>query len=237
MIAGAIHPALGPIGFIESIKWAFFRSLYDRLNVSDCQKSPVQPTCADGRDTYRTAKLSCCLRQKQAKRSWGSRPNLRARCGARWKFGQRQPLALRVCEPLCGECAVQRSILSPGTAKLRRVQRTKQPKHNESEALPAAETAELRLGQLSKFTSALRRAMEIWLTAIKGAAVCLLQARCDGRSKSREPQPPRGRNFCPAYAGRNGFPLERVVFRHEDRLQSLSLFCLRGWNFRHVRPG
>ena len=108
---------------------------------------------------------------------------------------------------------------------------------NESEALPASETAELELGQLSKFTSALRRAMEIWLTAIKGAAVCLLQARCDGRSKSREPQPPGGRNFCPAYAGRNGFPLERVVFRHEDRLQSLSLFCLRGWNFRHVRPG
>ena len=55
LIAGAVHPALGPIGFIGSIKWAFFRSLYDRLNVSDCQKSPVQPTCADGRDTYRTA--------------------------------------------------------------------------------------------------------------------------------------------------------------------------------------
>ena len=146
----------------------------------------------------------------------GSRPNLRARCGARWKFGQRQPLALRVCEPLCGECAVQRSILSPGTAKLRRVQRTKQPKHNESEALPAAETAELKLGQLSKFTSALRRAMEIWLTATKGAAVCLLQARCDGRSKSRELQPPGGRNFCPAYAGRNGFPLERGFFRHSE---------------------
>ena len=115
------------------------------------------------------------------------------------------------------KCTVQRSILSPGTAKLRRVLRTKQPKHNESEALPASETAELELGQLSKFTSALRRAMEIWLTAIKGAAVCLLQARCDGRSKSREPQPSGGRNFCPAYAGRNGFPLERVVFRHEGQ--------------------
>ena len=69
------------------------------------------------------------------------------------------------------KCTVQRSILSPGTAKLRRVLRMKQPKHNESEALPAAETAELELGQLSKFTSALRRAMEIWLTATKGAAV------------------------------------------------------------------
>ena len=110
------------------------------------------------------------------------------------------------------ECAVQRQILSPGGSRAKRVLRTKQPKHNESEALPAAETAELELGQLSKFTSALRRAMEIWLTATKGAAVCLLQARCDGRSKSREPQPPGGRNFCPAYAGRNGFPLERGAF-------------------------
>ena len=27
---------------------------------------------------------------------------------------------------------------------------------------------------------------------------------------------PGGRNFCPAYAGRNGSPLERVVFRHAD---------------------
>src|SRR5699024_7343232 len=25
---------------------------------------------------------------------------------------------------------------------------------------------------------------------------------------------PGGRNFCPAYAGRNGFPLERVALRH-----------------------
>ena len=58
------------------------------------------------------------------------------------------------------ECTVQRSILSPGTAKLRRVLRTKQPKHNESEALPAAETAELELGQLSN-----------------------LRARCDARWK------------------------------------------------------
>ena len=33
---------------------------------------------------------------------------------------------------------------------------TKQPKHNESEALPAAETAELELGQPSKFASAPR---------------------------------------------------------------------------------
>src|SRR5699024_8639843 len=27
---------------------------------------------------------------------------------------------------------------------------------------------------------------------------------------------PGGRNFCPATAGRNGFPLERVVFRHAE---------------------
>ena len=124
------------------------------------------------------------------------------------------------------ECAVQRQILSPGTAKLRRVQRTKQPKHNESEALPAAETAELKLGQLSKFTSALRRAMEIWLTAIKGAAVCLLQARCDGRSKSREPQPPGGRNFCPAQQAEMGSPWSVSLLRHAEEAASRGLFSL-----------
>ena len=52
-----------------------------------------------------------------------------------------------------------------------RVPRTKQARHNESEARPVDETAELELGQLSKFTNPLRRVMEIWLTATKGAAV------------------------------------------------------------------
>src|SRR5699024_3701257 len=43
------------------------------------------------------------------------------------------------------ECAVQRQILSPGTAKLRRVQRTKQPKRSRgsglsfSSAIPGAQ--------------------------------------------------------------------------------------------------
>ena len=59
----------------------------------------------------------------------------------------------------------------PGRSKARRCLRQKQPSYNESEARPADDTAELELGQLSKFTSALRRAMEIWLTATKGAAV------------------------------------------------------------------
>ena len=36
---------------------------------------------------------------------------------------------------------------------------------SEAELLPAAETSEAELGQPSKFTSALRRAMEIWATA------------------------------------------------------------------------
>ena len=84
----------------------------------------------------------------------GSRPNLRARCGARWKFGQRQPLALRVCEPLCGECAVQRSILSPGTAKLRRVQRTKQSKRSRGSGLPFA--SPLRRAQQKQGTATTR---------------------------------------------------------------------------------
>ncbi len=112
------------------------------------------------------------------------------------------------------------------------------PRDCEAEARPADETAELKLGQLSKFTSALRRAMEIWLTATKGAAVCLLQARCDGRSKSRELQPPGGRNFCPAYAGRNGFPSGawRFCDTLRDRLWSLSLsVCLAAGQRRDDR--
>ena len=35
---------------------------------------------------------------------------------------------------------------------------------------------------------------------------------------------PGGRNFCPAYAGRNGSPLERVVFRHAGP-RSGGAFC------------
>ena len=103
-------------------------------------KSPVQPTCADGQDTYRTAKLSCCLWQKQAKRSWGRRPNLRARCDARWKFGQRQPLALRVCEAIRPSARFSAKFCPQGDI--------------------------------------------------------------------------RGKEFLTCAAGRNGFPLKRVVFRH-----------------------
>ena len=62
-------------------------------------------------------------------------------------------------------------LSQPGRSKAGRCLRQKQPSYNESEARPADDTAELELGQLSKFTSALRRAMEIWLTATKGAAV------------------------------------------------------------------
>src|SRR5699024_8492679 len=93
---------------------------------TDYQKSPVQPTCADGQDTYRTAKLSCCLRQKQAKRSWGSRPNLRARCDARWKFGQRQPSALRVCEAIRPSARFCAEFCLKGSSRAERVQWTKQ---------------------------------------------------------------------------------------------------------------
>ena len=55
-------------------------------------------------------------------------------CG--WTGHIQGNLALRVCEPLCGECAVRRQILSPGTAKLRRVLRTKQPKRSRGSGLP-----------------------------------------------------------------------------------------------------
>ena len=54
-------------------------------------------------------------------------------CG--WTGHIQGNLALRVCEPPCGECAVQRQILSPGTAKLRRVLRTKQPKRSRGRGL------------------------------------------------------------------------------------------------------
>ena len=45
-------------------------------------------------------------------------------CG--WTGHLQGNLALRVCEPLCGECAVQRQILSPGGSRAKRVQWTKQ---------------------------------------------------------------------------------------------------------------
>src|SRR5699024_9885935 len=45
-------------------------------------------------------------------------------CG--WTGHNQGNLALRVCEPLCGECAVQRQILSPGGSRAKRVQWTKQ---------------------------------------------------------------------------------------------------------------
>src|SRR5699024_5261448 len=63
-------------------------------------------------------------------------------------------LALRVCEPPCGECAVQRQILSPGTAKLRRVQWTKQPKRSRGSGLPFA--SPLRRAQQKQGTATTR---------------------------------------------------------------------------------
>ena len=155
--------------------------------------------------------------------------------GAALRFLQASSWMRRKNRPSARE---QTSLPRPVAAKARRCLRQKQPSYNESEARPADDTAELELGQLSKFTSALRRAMEIWLTAIKGAAVCLLQARCDGRSKSRELQPPGGRNFCPAYAGRNGFPSGawRFCDTLRDRLWSLSLsVCLAAGQRRDDR--
>ena len=73
-------------------------------------------------------------------------------CG--WTGHIQGNLALRVCEPLCGECAVQRQILSPGTAKLRRVQRTKQPKRSRGSGLPFA--SPLRRAQQKQGTATTR---------------------------------------------------------------------------------
>ena len=47
---------------------------------------------------------------------------------------------------------------------------------------------------------------------------------------------PGGRNFCPAYAGRNGFPLERVVFRHAAKPGACGLgFCFARASQRRPR--
>src|SRR5699024_3660642 len=73
-------------------------------------------------------------------------------CG--WTGHIQGNLALRVCEPPCGECAVQRQILSPGTAKLRRVQRTKQPKRSRGSGLPFA--SPLRRAQQKQGTATTR---------------------------------------------------------------------------------
>ena len=73
-------------------------------------------------------------------------------CG--WTGHIQGNLALRVCEPRCGECAVQRQILSPGTAKLRRVLRTKQPKRSRGSGLPFA--SPLRRAQQKQGTATTR---------------------------------------------------------------------------------
>src|SRR5699024_12221439 len=64
------------------------------------------------------------------------------------------------------ECMVQRQILSPGTAKLRRVQRTKQPKRSRGSGLP--------------FASPLRRAQQKQGTATRSEEhTSELQSRFD----------------------------------------------------------
>ena len=45
-------------------------------------------------------------------------------CG--WMGHIQGNLPLRVCKPLCGECAVRRQILSPGAAAAKRIQWMKQ---------------------------------------------------------------------------------------------------------------
>ncbi len=71
-----------------------------------------------------------------------------------WTGHNQGNLAPRVCEPPCGECAVQRQILSPGTAKLRRVLRTKQPKRSRGSGLPFA--SPLRRAQQKQGTATTR---------------------------------------------------------------------------------
>src|SRR5699024_2874788 len=87
--------------------------------------------------------------------------NLKTGPALSWLIGIRRGLSVAFENPY---------ILSShacGTARLRRVQRTKQPKHNVLEALPEAEAAETELAPPSKFASRRRPAQQIWLTATK----------------------------------------------------------------------
>ena len=77
------------------------------------------------------------------------------------------------------------------------------PRDCEAEARPADETAEAQrkrgaacgrnsragVGAAVQICKRTACATQIWATATKGAAVCLLQGRGDARSKSRAPQP------------------------------------------------
>ena len=89
-----------------------------------------------------------------------------------------------MCEPLCGECAVRRSILSPGTAKLRRVLRTKQPKRSRGSGLP--------------FASPLRRAQQKQGTATTRGKEFL------SRVCGQKWVPPKAWRFCDTLRGLSG---------------------------------
>src|SRR5699024_6158695 len=80
------------------------------------------------------------------------------------------------------ECAVQRSILSPGTAKLRRVQRTKQPKRSRGSGLP--------------FASPLRRAQQKQETATTRGKEFL------SRACGQKWVPPKAWRFCDTLTAR-----------------------------------
>ena len=71
---------------------------------------------------------------------------------------KRKPEAIGPGFLFCPDIAEADLFESCTAAQPRRVLRTKQPRYNESEALPAADTAELELGQPSKFMSTPRRA-------------------------------------------------------------------------------
>src|SRR5699024_3675455 len=85
-------------------------------------------------------------------------------CG--WMGHIQGNLPLRVCEPLCGECMVQRQILSPGAAAAKRVQWTKQ---------------RATAGAALRFSQALAR-RENWLSArgLGGRNFCRAAARRNG---------------------------------------------------------
>ena len=56
-----------------------------------CRANTATASCGRSRELWLAAEPSRCLRQKQARRSRGSRPNMQAGCDPRCIFGQRQP--------------------------------------------------------------------------------------------------------------------------------------------------
>ena len=73
-----------------------------------------------------------------------------------------------------------------------------------AEALPAAETAEAEQGPPSKFSSGLRPAQKIWVTATRGSAPIFTRAHLRPAGKIGQAQEDSGLSFAGARRGKSG---------------------------------